>query len=60
MTPLSAALEGSGFDASRPAVFTCEGLLYYLPPSAVDAMLADWGASAAPGEDTAHGAALPR
>ena len=48
VTPLSAALADSDFDASLPAVFTCEGLFYYLPPTAVDAMLADLG-SAAPG-----------
>ncbi len=30
-------------------MFTCEGLLYYLPPAAVDALLADWANVAAPG-----------
>lgn len=25
------ALAGTGFDASRPTLFTCEGLIYYLP-----------------------------
>ncbi len=54
VTPLSAALADSGFDASLPAVFTCEGLLYYLPPTAVDAIFADWGASAAPGVHYAY------
>ena len=48
--PLSVALAECGFDASRPAVFTCEGLLYYLPPAAVDAFFADWGAFAAAGK----------
>ena len=48
-TPLSAALAGSGFDAASPAVFTCEGLLYYLPPAAVDGFLADWATIAAAG-----------
>ena len=48
-TPLSAALAGSWFDAASPAVFTCEGLLYYLPPVAVDALLADWATIAAAG-----------
>lgn len=33
--PLSHALSGSGFDPSQPALFTAQGLLYYLPPSAV-------------------------
>ncbi len=47
--PLSAALAGSGFDAASPAVFTCEGLLYYLPSGAVDALLADWATIAAAG-----------
>lgn len=28
---LSAALAGTGFDASRRTLFTCEGLIYYLP-----------------------------
>lgn len=28
---LAAALEGSGFDPSRRTLFTCEGLVYYLP-----------------------------
>ena len=49
ITPLSAALAGSGLDASCPAVFTCEGLVYYLPPAAVDAFLEDWGTIAVTG-----------
>lgn len=28
---LQEALLGTGFDAGRPALFICEGLLYYLP-----------------------------
>ena len=30
-TPLAKVLESNGFDASKPALFTCEGLLCYLP-----------------------------
>ena len=48
-TPLSAALAGTGFDAARPAVFMCEGLLYYLPSAAADALLADWATIATAG-----------
>jgi O-methyltransferase involved in polyketide biosynthesis len=25
------ALAGTGFDARKPTLFTCEGLVYYLP-----------------------------
>ena len=28
---LQQALQGTGFDLAKPAVFLCEGLLYYLP-----------------------------
>jgi O-methyltransferase involved in polyketide biosynthesis len=28
---LGQALQGTGFDPSQPTVFTCEGLIYYLP-----------------------------
>ncbi len=31
-TPLAEALESKGFDRTKPAVFTCEGILVYLPP----------------------------
>ena len=31
-TPLAEALEPKGFDRTKPAVFTCEGILVYLPP----------------------------
>ena len=30
-TPLAKVLESNGFDSSKPALFTCEGLLCYLP-----------------------------
>ena len=30
-TPLAKVLESNGFDPSKPALFTCEGLLCYLP-----------------------------
>ncbi|GBF97237.1 hypothetical protein Rsub_09928 [Raphidocelis subcapitata] len=46
---LSAALEGSGFDPSRPSVFLAEGLIYYLPPQAVRALFQAVAALAAPG-----------
>ena len=31
-TPLAEALEPRGFDRTKPALFTCEGILVYLPP----------------------------
>lgn len=39
-TPLAEALAGSGFDPAQPTLWTCQGLLYYLPPAAVRALLA--------------------
>lgn len=46
---LSAALAGTGFDASRRTLFTCEGLIYYLPEAAVSTLLASVADLAAPG-----------
>jgi methyltransferase (TIGR00027 family) len=49
-TPLATALGRSPrFDAARPTLFTAEGLLYYVPAPAVDALLAAIAAAAAPG-----------
>lgn len=31
MTPLAEALAAKGFDRTKPALFTCEGILCYLP-----------------------------
>lgn len=31
VTPLKEALTAKGFDPSKPALFTCEGILTYLP-----------------------------
>jgi O-methyltransferase involved in polyketide biosynthesis len=31
VTPLKEALTAKGFDASKPTLFTCEGILCYLP-----------------------------
>ena len=28
---LHEALQGTGFDTAKPALFICEGLVYYLP-----------------------------
>ncbi|KAL4430397.1 hypothetical protein ABPG77_002203 [Micractinium sp. CCAP 211/92] len=46
---LSAALAGTGFDASKRTLFTCEGLIYYLPEAAVSTLLASVADLAAPG-----------
>ncbi|EFN53633.1 hypothetical protein CHLNCDRAFT_53521 [Chlorella variabilis] len=43
------ALAGTGFDASRPTLFTCEGLIYYLPEAAVATLLTSVADVAAPG-----------
>ncbi|GBF97576.1 S-adenosyl-L-methionine-dependent methyltransferase [Raphidocelis subcapitata] len=52
-TPLMDALAGAGFDFGRPALFTIEGLLYYLPAPAVSALLGGIAARAAPGSAAA-------
>ena len=31
MTPLAEALQGAGFDRAARTLFTCEGILTYLP-----------------------------
>ena len=49
-TKLSEALMGSGFDTSQQTLFTCEGLLYYLPQAAVGAFFDDFGRTAALGK----------
>ncbi|KAL4419924.1 hypothetical protein ABPG75_007022 [Micractinium tetrahymenae] len=46
---LSAALAGTGFDRSKRTLFTCEGLIYYLPEAAVSTLLASVADLAAPG-----------
>jgi methyltransferase (TIGR00027 family) len=46
---LADALAGCGFDPARPAFFSCQGLVYYLPPCAVAALLASVRRLAAPG-----------
>ncbi|KAI8474183.1 MAG: S-adenosyl-L-methionine-dependent methyltransferase [Monoraphidium minutum] len=51
--PLMDALEGCGFDASKPALFTIEGLIYYLPDSAVARLFGGVLARAAPGSRVA-------
>ncbi|GBF90902.1 hypothetical protein Rsub_03757 [Raphidocelis subcapitata] len=49
-SPLAEALaSSSSFDPSRPALFTAQGLLYYLPPRAVAGLLAGVRGIAAPG-----------
>ncbi|CAK0732255.1 hypothetical protein CVIRNUC_000105 [Coccomyxa viridis] len=48
-TPLAKVLESNGFDPNKPALFTCEGLLCYLPQEAVDNLLAQVSQLAAPG-----------
>ena len=44
-----AELAASGHDASRPTVWVLEGLLYYLPPAAVEMLLKATAAVSAPG-----------
>jgi O-methyltransferase involved in polyketide biosynthesis len=51
---LQYALAASGFDHMRTTIFTCEGLLYYLPPEAAMQLIVDLGRMASPG----HGAQL--
>ncbi|KAL3147587.1 hypothetical protein ABBQ38_014640 [Trebouxia sp. C0009 RCD-2024] len=46
---LKHALHGTGFDPVKPSLFLCEGLLYYLPQYAVDKLISDVAALAAPG-----------
>ncbi|KAI3425331.1 hypothetical protein D9Q98_009095 [Chlorella vulgaris] len=46
---LGQALQGTGFDPSQPTVFTCEGLIYYLPEDAVATLIASVADLAAPG-----------
>jgi methyltransferase (TIGR00027 family) len=43
------ALGAAGFDPSAPTAWLIEGLLYYLPPQAVDELLATVTGSSAPG-----------
>jgi O-methyltransferase involved in polyketide biosynthesis len=47
--PLAEALAGTGFDPSLPTLFTCQGLLYYLPPAAVAGLLASVRSLGPPG-----------
>ncbi|KAK9836338.1 hypothetical protein WJX81_006667 [Elliptochloris bilobata] len=46
---LAGNLAGAGFDASRPALFTCEGIFCYLPQAVVDCVVAQVSEIAAPG-----------
>lgn len=48
-TPLAEALAGTGFDPSQPALFSAQGLVYYLPPEAVQQLLTAVRGLAAPG-----------
>ncbi|MEU0442059.1 SAM-dependent methyltransferase [Streptomyces sp. NPDC006186] len=43
------ALLAAGFDPARPTAWLCEGLLFYLPPGAVDRLVAAAGELSAPG-----------
>ncbi len=46
---LAPALQDAGLDPEAPCAYLCEGLLVYLPPPAVGALLDDLRALAAPG-----------
>lgn len=46
---LSQALSGTVFNASCPTLYIIEGLIYYLPAAAVDALFRSISALAAPG-----------
>ncbi|DBB00977.1 TPA: hypothetical protein ACH3X1_000884 [Trebouxia sp. C0004] len=45
---LQDALQGTGFDAAKPSLFICEGLVYYLPEEAVEQLVASIAGLAAP------------
>ncbi|PNH09534.1 putative S-adenosyl-L-methionine-dependent methyltransferase [Tetrabaena socialis] len=47
--PLAEALAGTGFDPTQPALFTVEGLIYYLPKEACAALFAAISDYSAPG-----------
>ena len=47
------ALEGSGFDRTRPTAWSAEGLLIYLPPEAQDRLFDNITALSAPGSRVA-------
>ncbi|CAL8463656.1 g3190 [Coccomyxa elongata] len=49
VTPLKEALTAKGFDPSKPALFTCEGILTYLPQDAVDGLIKQISELASPG-----------
>lgn len=59
---LATALAGCSFDPSQPALFTVEGLIYYLPQAAVEGLLASISRLSAPSSrlyfDFMHAAAL--
>ncbi|MBG0854188.1 SAM-dependent methyltransferase [Streptomyces spinoverrucosus] len=44
-----AALRAAGFDPGRPTAWLCEGLLFYLPPEAVDRLVTVVSELSAPG-----------
>lgn len=46
---LSDVLSRTAFDPARPALFTVEGLLYYIPLSAVESLFRSISSIAAPG-----------
>lgn len=43
------AVRAAGFDPGQPTAWLCEGLLFYLPPEAVDRLVAVTGELSAPG-----------
>ncbi|DBA77721.1 TPA: hypothetical protein ACH3X2_008414 [Trebouxia sp. C0005] len=45
---LQDALQGTSFDAAKPSLFICEGLVYYLPEEAVEQLVANVAGLAAP------------
>ncbi|GFR46595.1 hypothetical protein Agub_g8197, partial [Astrephomene gubernaculifera] len=47
--PITQALEGTGFDASQPTLFTIEGLIYYLPAPACASLFEALSGLSAPG-----------
>jgi methyltransferase (TIGR00027 family) len=55
---VGAALEAAGHDAARPTLFTCEGLLVYLPEGVLVDLLAALAGRAAPGSRLAASLAL--
>ncbi len=46
---LTTVLQSTGFDASKPTLFTIEGLIYYLPEAAAHRLVESIGSLSAPG-----------